>query len=362
MASKPIELALNRPDASPAQAARLRDLVGRLLDLLAEHVPDHQGLKSDDFRRRLERYQRDLEAAVSLKDTDTAAAACVEDCDRFLKEVRKYGADREAEFVGVIDFLRQLIETVKGDAKEFQAGLDRSTAQFARLVDLEDIRQIKTALAREVVELKRVVAEREKKEQAQITTLVGRMQTLEANLVAAKEEAQKDGLTAVANRKTFDRTLPQWLAASRQNGGRFALAMIDLDNFKVINDTHGHQVGDRVLVCAARLFEANVRATDVVSRYGGEEFAILFAGASAAQARARLAAMMGQVAPAYEYQAAGQTRHVSFTFSVGLTEFQGNDTADSIVRRADEALYEAKRRGKNRIEMSGTSFLKRLLA
>jgi len=362
MASKPIELALNRPETSPAQAVRLRELVSRLLNLISEHVPDHQALRSDDFRVRLEQYQRSLEAAESFDDTDAIARKCADDCDRFLREVRRYGADREAEFVGVIDFLRQLIETVKGDAREFHAGLDRSTAQFARLVDLEDIRQIKTALAREVVELKRIVAEREKKEQAQITTLVGRMQTLEANLVAAKEEAQKDGLTGVANRKTFDWTLPQWLAATRQNGGRFALAMIDLDNFKVINDTHGHQVGDRVLVCAARLFEANVRATDVVARYGGEEFAILFAGASAGQARARLSAMMGQVAPAYEYQSAGQTRHVSFTFSAGLTEFQGNDTADSIVRRADEALYEAKRRGKNRIEMSGSSFLKRLLA
>lgn len=362
MSSKPIELALNRPDDSPARAACLSDLVVRLLELVSEHAPDHQSLHTDAFRLRLEQYRRELVGAVSAAETEAFATRCAEDCASFLHEARRYGADREAEFVAVIDFLRQLIETIKGDSREFQAGLDRSTAQIARIVDLEDIRQIKAALAREVTDLKRVVAERQQREQTQLQSLMGRMQTLEANLVAAKQEAEKDGLTGVYNRKSFDRLLPQWLAATRQKNGRFALALIDLDNFKVVNDTHGHQVGDRVIICAARLFESNVRSTDVVARYGGEEFVVLLAGASIAQARVRLSVMMGKVAPAYEYQADGQTRHVSFTFSVGLTEFQGHDTPESIVRRADEALYEAKRRGKNRIEVSGATFLKRLLA
>jgi diguanylate cyclase (GGDEF)-like protein len=97
-----------------------------------------------------------------------------------------------------------------------------------------------------------------------------------------------------------------------------------------------------------------------VSRYGGEEFALLLDG-SATEARERLTDLLHRVAPAYEYSLGGERKYLTFTFSAGVTESVAGDTPDTLVKRADEALYDAKRRGKKRVEVRGRSLLRALI-
>ena len=121
------------------------------------------------------------------------------------------------------------------------------------------------------------------------------------------------------------------------------LALADIDNFKMINDAHGHPIGDRVLVGAAQILSGSLPARRLVARYGGEEFAILLAGMKLAGAETRIGDLLKTIAAhRFEYELGS----LQFTLSCGMAEFVKGDTADALIARADDALYEAKRKGK----------------
>ncbi|HET9266854.1 MAG TPA: GGDEF domain-containing protein, partial [Vicinamibacterales bacterium] len=146
--------------------------------------------------------------------------------------------------------------------------------------------------------------------------------------------------------------------AQEQAGETFALGIADIDNFKTINDTHGHPVGDRVILATAQWLQSSMRDTDFVARYGGEEFALLFAGATAAEAEARLARVLQELASRpFAYDGPDGARSVTFTVSAGIAESSAGDTVDSLVKRADAGLYQARKRGRNRVVVQARSRL-----
>jgi diguanylate cyclase (GGDEF)-like protein len=158
--------------------------------------------------------------------------------------------------------------------------------------------------------------------------------------------AMVDGLTSLGNRRRLDGDLETTLAHAVARDLPVAFAMIDVDHFKDFNDTHGHEAGDVALQTVARIITGAVRHGDVVYRYGGEEFSVLFPGATAAEAAGAAerirTAVEASVIPGEETQPGGR-----LTVSVGIATLDGGD-APSLKRRADDALYEAKSRGRNR--------------
>ncbi|MEJ7618329.1 MAG: GGDEF domain-containing protein, partial [Pyrinomonadaceae bacterium] len=139
-----------------------------------------------------------------------------------------------------------------------------------------------------------------------------------------------------------------WIAEYGKRHVPFVLAMLDIDHFKRINDTLGHPVGDRVLICAAQWLTSNVRGEDFLARYGGEEFAVLLCDVRLKQAESKFATFLERVAESsYQYDEGGEKRVTQFTFSCGLAEYSSADSAESLISRADEALYQAKGNGKN---------------
>jgi len=138
----------------------------------------------------------------------------------------------------------------------------------------------------------------------------------------------------------------------RSDGGRqsFILALIDIDDFKKINDQHGHPVGDRVILALARRLNENVRRSDLVARFGGDEFAALLAGMPLSVAEKRLSELVRQIEGAlFEYEQGGEKKQLRFTVTCGVTEYVQGETAAELIKRADDALYEGKRTGKNRV-------------
>ncbi len=158
-----------------------------------------------------------------------------------------------------------------------------------------------------------------------------------------------DPLTLLHNRRHLDERLPQVIAESRRARARMAAAMLDLDHFKRVNDHHGHDVGDEVLVETAERVRASCRASDVVARWGGEELVILFPETTLAQAVTVAERIRDAIANAPFATAAGA---VQVTASLGVARLTSDDDAQglSLQRRADQALYAAKRRGRNRVE------------
>lgn len=163
-----------------------------------------------------------------------------------------------------------------------------------------------------------------------------------------RELASHDDLTKVLNRRSILARLEQERAGAGRTGLPFCVALLDLDHFKAINDTHGHAAGDAVLQAFACTVHATMRATDIFGRYGGEEFLIVLTDTGLDGARLALERIRGAIAAARELSAALPGRQV--TVSGGLAAWKPGEEASQLLARADAALYRAKANGRDRVE------------
>lgn len=162
--------------------------------------------------------------------------------------------------------------------------------------------------------------------------------------------ALTDPLTDLPNRRSFDDHLQHLSALSSRLGTTYAVGFIDVDYFKEINDSLGHEVGDRVLVELAGIVRGALRQSDRAARLGGDEFAVLMAETNVTEARVVLERILREVA-CHRFPAA-ELRGVRVTVSIGATECAGDEASKEVLRRADAELYTAKREGRNRLAMS----------
>jgi two-component system, cell cycle response regulator len=163
--------------------------------------------------------------------------------------------------------------------------------------------------------------------------------------------AQLDGVTGLWNRAYFDQRLAEEIAALQRYQRPFGLVMIDLDGFKELNDAHGHPFGDRVLHRVARVLNASLRSLDAPCRYGGDEFAILLSESNLAGALIVAERIRADVA-ALELEHRGMIVKLTASLGATATEVLPADaelTRELLLETADEALYEAKRRGRDRV-------------
>jgi diguanylate cyclase (GGDEF)-like protein len=174
---------------------------------------------------------------------------------------------------------------------------------------------------------------------------------LKNKLQFALENAAHDPLTGLFNRRYFERRLREECAHARRHRRPFSIVMLDLDHFKLVNDTYGHEDGDRVLRHVSEVIQAMLREDDVSCRWGGEEFVLLLRGTTGMAARVvanRLRATLA--AKPIALGAKEEPRHVTFSAGVAAADDRNAYNADDIVARADAALYRAKRAGRNRVE------------
>ena len=329
-------------------------LIDRLLSILSEATLESDALRTKEFRTKLEVYRRQLAATAETSEGfGRSSAACLKLCEDYFARSRKYLLDREAEFAEVINVLREALGRLAGEANSFNDRLMSTSDRFERLSEIDDLRELRKQVSMEVRELKRIVDEKQRQDQASYSRLSKRVEVLQQSLERTQEEASMDGLTRVANRGSFDKALARWTAVHNDSKKSFILALFDLDNFKAINDTHGHLIGDRVLLCAAQRLSKCVRANDFLARYGGEEFVIMLTDLTAEQAEKKFSDLLARIAASsYDYKVGGSYTTISFTVSCGVAEFTPGLTGEELVKRADEALYEAKRTGKNRVVVS----------
>jgi diguanylate cyclase (GGDEF)-like protein len=170
-----------------------------------------------------------------------------------------------------------------------------------------------------------------------------------------RELSYMDALTGIRNRRYFDEALEAEIQRASREGATFVLLMIDIDNFKVYNDVNGHQKGDEALKKIAALFTAACRSYDTVSRYGGEEFAIIFPGVDRSNAF-ELASRIQWAMRRTEFDGAEFIPSGALTVSIGIACFpEDARTGEDLLHRADTALYDAKNGGKNQTRIYGTS-------
>ena len=193
------------------------------------------------------------------------------------------------------------------------------------------------AIKQDVTEQRRI--------QAELARKVEEIEVLNAQL---REQAVRDPLTGLHNRRYLEQTMKRDISRARRTRESIVVAVIDVDLFKSVNDTHGHAVGDRVLVRLADVLLGHVRSSDLICRVGGEEFVVVMSGASVAGALKR--AEIWRFAFAESVVDGRDGAPARATISIGIAEFHDPaETFAACLKRADEALYEAKRAGRDRV-------------
>lgn len=182
------------------------------------------------------------------------------------------------------------------------------------------------------------------REQAQLAE--ERIARLQHELDEASRQMRHDQLTGVLNRRGMEEMFDKEVSRAQRSGAPFSVGLLDIDNFKKLNDTHGHDTGDLALVHLAQVVRQHLRPQDSLARYGGEEFVILLPDASEDDACQVLVRLQRELTRAFFM--AGQSRLI-ITFSAGVAQLAVGESMESVLKRADLAMYEAKHRGRNRV-------------
>jgi diguanylate cyclase len=253
-------------------------------------------------------------------------------------------------------------DALKGLMQSFLAQLGDLGDQTGRFTDrlghygeviqrAESVDQL-SGLVRDMLEDSRAVQARVQQtqqrlgdEHARASELESRVRDLEGELRRLSEEVSTDALTEVANRRGLAKAFEAERARLQRHGGDLAVGLLDIDNFKKLNDTLGHSAGDVALKALAVRVRASLRPVDIVARYGGEEFVVLLPGTPVDEAQQALTRLQRSLSSSLFMH---DGREVFVTFSAGVTAYRLDEPIDAALERADEGLYEAKRSGKNR--------------
>jgi diguanylate cyclase len=340
----------DRLQASESREQAYHSVIQTLLVLMKEFALDIAEIQTDRFHSSIDRFGETIsehevpKRILSRFDKQKTTIA------NFIGDQKHYIEDREAELRNIIDLLTRAMVSVDVENDAYHRKILEQSEKMEQITRLDDIRKIKSALEKEVETLRETVRHKQDDEKARIENLSGQVKILRQELELAKEESRRDGLTGTYNRKAFDDHLQSLVERNLIHRQDFALLVLDIDDFKRINDTYGHPVGDRVILAMANTCNHMIRNDDFLARYGGEEFAILLPGASRRNASKKAKLICKTInSTRYALDNSDTDGSLSLTVSIGVSAYKLGDTAATVLERADQALYKAKNAGKNTV-------------
>jgi diguanylate cyclase len=325
-------------------------LLEELVDLLSKVPIESEKIGTAEFRRELAEYRDKLRLSLNGMDASALITSLVTMCENYFHSARVFLKEKDDQFAEIVLLLKEAAREMANAAGALDQQIDGTTARFSRLAEVDDIQELKRRVAEEVNVLKELLARKHEQEKLTFGKLAEQIEGLQSKLQHAEHELGIDPLTQVANRGAFDRVIVDWIDRHRSDGTSFVLAVIDLDDFKKINDTYGHPIGDRALRTTADWLSNAVRTSDFVARYGGEEFIVLLDHINLDRAGPRLTLLLKQLAVSrYKFETDGESCSLRISASCGVAQYKDGDSVTSLISRADAAMYKAKREGKNRV-------------
>lgn len=315
-----------------------------------EYTMDIAEIDANGFKKKLgalqEKFQADEKTKAIAARFDRQKGTILEHIQR----QKTYLDERETELREIIDLMTAAMAGVDSQNRDFYTSIRSQGQRFEEITRLDDIKRIKNELVREVDKMRAMVRDKENLDQKALDSLSSQVDILKKELDRARHSANTDGLTGVNNRKALDSHLQGLVDRNTVTRAPFSLMMMDIDDFKILNDTYGHTVGDRMLLAFAEKCRGSVRSDDFLARYGGEEFVLILPGASLRNATKKARQLCRSVAAArYAADDSPKAEAVSVTVSIGVCTYRKGDTVKSVVDRADECLYKAKAEGKNTV-------------
>ena len=265
---------------------------------------------------------------------------------------RRYLNTQQQNAEKVQQMLAQRIQETIEENRQFGSMLDSVSNGLEEAENMQDIQMLRKCLLEDVTSLSQThhtLIDKLSDTKGYLRMIETDSRKLSDELARVRMLSMTDELTELPNRRAFMRRLEDEVGRTKRYGFRLVLVMLDLDNFKTINDRFGHAGGDAVLRTYANDILTVFRQHDMVARYGGEEFAVLLPNTDEHGAQAALNKVRRQVA---ETRCIHEEDVIEIpTFSAGMTMYVNGDTPTNLIQRADDALYTAKRLGRNRIEV-----------
>ncbi len=338
------------------EARRLFQQRHRLLDeltgLCRELTAGLTDLAEDDS------WARGQCAQLQARLADDPNVRSVRAAQEFLAETRERQQRVRAERNAARDAIKSMIQRMLSELGElgehtdrFQQNIGRHAEAVERAESLESLAGVVREIVSESRSVQQIVQQTQQRlqgEHARAGELEARVRELESELRRLSDEATTDALTQVANRRglaaAFDTELAR-MTREGQGAASLSMALIDIDNFKKLNDSLGHAAGDQALRALSAAVKERLRPGDHLARFGGEEFVVILPATGDLEAQDVLNRLQrGLTASLFMHD----DKEVFVTFSAGVTAWRPGETLDAALERADEALYEAKRTGKNR--------------
>jgi diguanylate cyclase len=327
--------------------AELRRSLLSLLRLLVENMTE---LVLDDrwLHGQIEVVQEIINKPLSQR--------VIDDAERRLKEVLYKQSQLKASLFEARESIRHMLA---GFVDQL-ANLAEATSDYHNKIEVyagkisaaSDISELESVLGEVMHETRNIQinALRSRDEllstQQKVQESEARIRELEAELENTSNLVRYDQLTGALNRRGLEEMFEKETARAKRHDTLLCVGLIDIDNFKKLNDSMGHNTGDEALVHLATVCRETLRPQDTVARYGGEEFVILLPDTPLDDAVSALARLQRELTKKFFLH---DNEKVLITFSAGVTQMQPEDTQASVIKRADEAMYKAKQTGKNRV-------------
>jgi len=318
-------------------------LAGYRLALLTMGKAAVQGCAtvSNDLQQNLVGLEAILASQLTpalLKATETKVE---EELNKWGGRTADYFKAKANEVKELLIVLAKTAESVGERDHRYASRFTELTAQLHTIADLEDIGQVRTSLMRKATELKGYVEQMSLESKKSVVQLQAEVSTYETKLKAVEELALRDTLTGLANRRNVEERI-EWRIQHQQE---FTLVILDLNHFKRVNDTFGHNAGDSLLKQFAQELRGCIRSTDVVGRWSGDEFVVIL-DCDLRAAKSQLERVQKWVFGEYPIQTGKGEVKINVSAGIGMTQWQAGETMQHLIESADTAMYSDKKLSK----------------
>lgn len=297
---------------------------------------------------------------LSQKLHNNPAYVATDECEKELKTAiaMRIALDKHSveEMVNALDVLLEklsaqlidLIERSESSSSEIrEVKRDLEALETHKPTDFKTAHKRLYTIASTLEEKVEVLSKDLKVHNEKVNQMGKKIATLESELAQATQASREDFLTKLFNKRAIEEHLGLKEAEYERNGHSFCVAMLDLDHFKSVNDTYGHEAGDAVLIAFAKILKLEVRTSDTVGRYGGEEFLVILGETDLEGAKTFCEKVRAHVEQAHFMY---QGERIGVSVSIGVAQRSDFPSLKALINGADERLYDAKRKGRNRVE------------
>ena len=295
---------------------------------------------ASDLQAAVTKLQHRLEDNPSPKLMQEAEKSLAEELNLWGGRAATYFKSKTSEVKELLIALARTAESMGQRDLRYSGQLTEFTRQLEAISNLEDLGQVRASLVRKATELKGCVDQMAEENRQAITGLKAEVSAYETKLREAESVASKDGLTGLFNRRSMENRIEAAIAAQRP----FCVAMLDLNGFKQVNDTHGHAVGDSLLKQFSEEVRTNIRTTDIAGRWGGDEFLLLLE-CDLPTAKTQIERIEKWVFGEYTLSAGAGSEPLKLQVraSVGVAEWRRGATLSQLIESADQAMYREKK-------------------